>query len=396
MTRILIVTSEYEPFFASGVNRIRFFKRFLEQQGHFVAILSTVTAAQGLKSNQTFDSDNNIYRAFTLSLLMRRLLSSRRLPIYPSLAKTGKYATWIPFAVNKGKKLVKELEIDVVFTSFPDFASVDVAEKIARSTGKRLITDFRDPPYWIYDAVKSNKKTKVCQPIVERAVSLSQEIITCTEDSTQSLKDYYHFNTNTTVIGNGFDREVINQIKTQDLKSSNTFELVHIGSFYNEGRDIKPIVRSIEKNCKYTDKQIKLRLIGDIPDLGTQNYLKNTAKSFQVSIEPPVSMEEALTIAKNSDALLLLQGSRFDRQIPTKAYEYLALNRPIWSVVGADGATKKLLDTYSDNVVYSDYNDESHIETEFTQLLNFQVNERNCDELSRQSQIEKILSLVSN
>lgn len=396
MTRILIVTSEYEPFSASGVNRIRFFKRFLEQQGHFVAILSTVTAAQGLKSNQTFDSDNNIYRAFTLSLLVRRLLSSRRLPIYPSLAKTGKYATWIPFAVNKGKNLVKKLDIDIVFTSFPDFASVDVADKIARSTGKKLITDFRDPPYWIYDDVKANKKTKVCQSIVERAVSLSHEIITCTEDSTQSLQGYYQFNTNTTVIGNGYDREIINQIQSHDPKLSNTFELVHIGSFYNEGRDIKPVVRSIEKNCKYTDKKIKLRLIGDIPDLSTQNYLKNTAKSFEVSIEPPVPMEDALTIAKNANALLLLQGSRFDRQIPTKAYEYLALNRPIWSVVGADGATKKLLDKYSDNVVYSDYNDDNHIETEFLQLLNFQVTERNCDELSRQVQIEQIRSLVGD
>lgn len=69
--------------------------------------------------------------AFALSLLQRRLLSSRRLPIYPTLAKTGKYATWIPFAVKKGKNLVKQLDIDLVFTSFPDFASVDVAEKIA-------------------------------------------------------------------------------------------------------------------------------------------------------------------------------------------------------------------------------------------------------------------------
>lgn len=395
MARILIVTSEYEPFSASGVNRIRFFKKFLEQHGHFVAVLSTNTSAQGLKSDQSLDKENNIYRAFTLSLLMRRLLSSRRFPIYPLLANTGKYASWIPFAAHKGISLVKKLNIEIVFTSFPDFASVDVAEKIARSTGKKLITDFRDPPYWIYDKVTASKKTKVCQHIVERAVSLSHDIITCTEDSTQSLKYYYHFSANTTVIGNGFDREIINQIKHRNTELNDTFELIHIGSFYDEGRDIKPIVRAIEANCQHTNKKIILRLIGDIPDLNTQNYLNNTAKSFKVSIEAPVPMLEALTIAKNADALLLLQGSRFDRQIPTKVYEYLALNRPIWSVVGAGGATKKLLDRYCDNVVYSDYNDESHIVNEFTKLLNFQATERNCDELSRQAQIEQILSLVS-
>jgi glycosyltransferase involved in cell wall biosynthesis len=394
MARILIVATEYEPFSASGVNRIIFFKKILELHGHFVAILSTVTAGQGLKANALFDTENNIYRAFTLSLLQRRLLSSKRLPIYPALAKTGKYATWIPFAVKKGKSLVKQLNIDLVFTSFPDFASVDVAEKIARLTETKLITDFRDPPYWIYDEVIVNKKTKACQQIIERAIALSHEIITCTEDSSQSLKDYYQFNTNTTVLANGFDRDIINQIINKKSKSSNAFELIHIGSFYDEGRDIKPVVRAIEESCKYTDKKIKLRLIGDIPDLATQKYLSNTAKSFTVSIEPPVPMIEALTIAKNSDALLLIQGGRFDRQIPTKIYEYLALNRPIWSVVGVDGATKKLLDIYSDNIVYSDYNNENHIMSEFTKLLNFHVTERNFDELSRQAQVEKLLALI--
>jgi len=395
MARILIVASEFEPFQASGVNRISFFKRYLEQQGHFAAVLSTVNSAIGLQENIAFDNENNIYRAFSLSLLMRRLLSSRKVPIYPTLAKTGKYATWIPFAVHKGKSLVRELNIDIIFTSFPDFASVDVAEKIARLTGKKLITDFRDPPFWIYDVAKANKKTKACQQIVERAISLSHEIITCTEDSTQSLKNYYHFNANTTVISNGFDREIINQIKASNSELNNVFELIHIGSFYDEGRDIKPIVRAIEENCKQTNKKIILRLIGDIPDLTTQNYLKNTAKSFEVSIEPPVPMLEALAIAKNADALLLLQGSRFDRQIPTKVYEYLALNRPIWSVVGADGATKKLLDKYCDNVVYSDYNDQDLIVSEFSKLLGFKVTEHSFDELSRQAQVEQMLLLVS-
>lgn len=394
MASILIVSSEYEPFNASGVNRVRFFKKILEQHGHFVAILTTKATAQGLKSNPLFDSENNIYRALALSLLQRRLLSSRRLPIYPTLAKTGKYATWIPFAVKKGKKLVKELKIDLILTSFPDFASVDVAEKIARLTKIKLITDFRDPPYWIYDKLEISLKTKICQEIIERAVAFSDEIITCTNDSSRSLKDYYQFNKNTTVIANGYDLEIIKQIKDKKSKSNVAFEIVHIGSFYDEGRDIKPIVRAIEEHCKQTGKKVKLRLIGDIPDLVTQKYLTNTAKSFNVSIEPPVPMLDALTIAKNADALLLLQGSRFDRQIPTKVYEYLALCRPIWSVVGAQGATRILLQEYSENVVYSNYDNQQHINDGFIRLLEFRAKTCSYETLCRQIQTEKLLTLI--
>ncbi|MDT0603802.1 hypothetical protein [Thalassotalea castellviae] len=396
MARILFVTSEYEPFQASGVNRIKFFKKSLEQRGHIVIVLTTCTSAQGLKRDRYKDHRDNIYRAVSLSLLGRRLLSSRRLPIYPTISRTGKYSVWIPFAILKGQSLVNKFNIDTIITSFPDFASLNVAEKVATKAQCRLITDFRDPPFWIYDQIsKVDRKIKKCQEIVHYALKRSSDVITCTEYSAAALSDYYNLNYNNVVIANGYDQDIIDKIPSKVTLHKNYFELIHIGSFYDEGRDIRPVVKALEQFIKSTEAplKLKLRLIGDKPDRDTLNYLERFARSFEVIVEPPVPITEALTIAKSSDALLLLQGSRFDRQIPTKVYEYLALNRPIWSVVGAKGETRKLLENYPDNVVYSNYDCELDILNGVGDLLKIQAKTVNCDNLSRQAQIEQLTRL---
>ncbi|MGB0936506.1 MAG: hypothetical protein ACPGTQ_03560 [Colwellia sp.] len=394
MARILIVASEYEPFQSSGINRVKFIKSALEDMGHFVAVLTTNANAQGLKSEKMIDQTHNIYRVFGLSLFCRRILSSRRLPIYQSLAKTGKYAAWIPFAERKGIKLVRDLDIDTVFTSFPDFASLDVAKRVSKATGQRLIIDFRDPPFWIYDVINTgNKQIEKCQRIVKEAIEASSFIITCTEQSFKALRHYYKFSVTNIIIANGFDAEIIDRIPSNRPVEQSYFEIIHIGSFYDKGRDMKPVISAIEENQQYTDKKIRLRLIGDKPDKATLNFIEQHAKNFEVSIEPAVAMIDALTISKNADVLLLLQGDRFDRQIPTKVYEYLALNRPIWAVTGRNGETKKLLDAYSENVIYSDYNNEKHIKKQFCKLFKFQAQIVDCEELSRQSQIKRLMDL---
>lgn len=394
MARVLIVTSEYEPLTSSGIHRISFFKRALEQQGHFVAVLTTNASAQGVVSDKSYDKTHNIYRAFTLNKLSLRLLSSKKLPIYPTLARTGKYDVWLPFAIKKGKILVHKLNIDVVFTSFPDLASLFVAQRIAKLTATKLISDFRDPPYWIYDQVTVNKKIRFRQSIVEQTIKQSCQVIVCTQDSKDSLSSYYNIAQHIEIIANGYDAEVIATLPELRPREDEYAEIVHIGSFYDEGRDIKPIIRALEEHAVYANKKIKLRLIGDVPAKHTIAIIRGIAKSISVLIEPPVKMQEALAIAKQADALLLLQGERFDRQIPTKAYEYLALNRPIWAVVGNKGETRKLLESYSANVVFSTYSNATDINNGASNIFNLNATTKDVIAVSRQSQSNKLATLI--
>jgi hypothetical protein len=62
-----------------------------------------------------------------------------------------------------------------------------------------------------------------------------------------------------------------------------------------------------------------------------------------VFLPPPISYRDALIEQAAADALLLFQGSEFDRQIPAKLYEYLRIGRPIFALVGDQGDTANVL-----------------------------------------------------
>jgi hypothetical protein len=62
-----------------------------------------------------------------------------------------------------------------------------------------------------------------------------------------------------------------------------------------------------------------------------------------VSLQPRISYEEALNEMKSADGLLLFQGPACNLQIPAKAYEYLAVRKPVFGLVDPHGETCRLL-----------------------------------------------------
>jgi glycosyltransferase involved in cell wall biosynthesis len=62
-----------------------------------------------------------------------------------------------------------------------------------------------------------------------------------------------------------------------------------------------------------------------------------------VSLEPRIPYAEALREMISADGLLLFQGPDCNRQIPAKAYEYLALGKPVLGLVDPEGDTHALL-----------------------------------------------------
>ncbi|GAA5135549.1 hypothetical protein [Thalassotalea piscium] len=391
MANILIISSEFLPMQSSGINRISFMKRFLESQGHHISVLTTSSEAQGIVRNTQFDTSNNIFRAYSLSKLHRRLLSSRKLPIYPKFAYTGKYATWQFSAITKGKKLVKELGIDCIFVSFPDFASMDVATRIAKATSTRLDIDFRDPPYWFFSEPVNSASLTTCKSIVNNAIATCKNIYTSTEQSKNILTSYYNITQETTVIGNGYDKDIIDNLPPRYKPHRDHIEIVHIGSFYPEGRDIMPLIKELETVSAAENTKFILRLIGDPPSQKAIHQFAHIAETITISIEDPLPAKKALIEANNADILLLIQGPTFNKQIPAKAYEYIALNNTILAIVGLNGATQKLLEQYPENVNIADYEEKKSIRETILRAVTHRPKIIDTNNLSRQEQV-KLLS----
>ncbi|MGH6610992.1 MAG: glycosyltransferase, partial [Burkholderiaceae bacterium] len=62
-----------------------------------------------------------------------------------------------------------------------------------------------------------------------------------------------------------------------------------------------------------------------------------------VVVEGRVSHSEAIDEMRKADGLLLFQGAQCNRQIPAKAYEYLAARRPIIGLLDDAGDTRQLV-----------------------------------------------------
>lgn len=388
MANILIISSEFLPMQSSGINRISFIKRFLQSQGHNISVLTTSSEAQDVVSDTQFDNSNNIFRAYSLSKLHRRLLSSRKFPIYPKFAFTGKYATWQFSAITKGKKLVKKLDIDCIFVSFPDFASMDVATQIAKASSTRLDIDFRDPPYWFFSEPNDSACLTTCKNIVNEAIVTCRNIYTSTEQSKITLKSYYNITQEITVIGNGYDKTIIDNLPLRSKPNREHIEIVHIGSFYPEGRDIMPLINELELLAITQQKHFTLRLIGDPPSQKAIHQFTHIAKTITISIEEPLPAKEALIEANNADILLLIQGPTFNKQIPAKTYEYIALNNTVLAIVGLNGATQKLLEQYPENVNIADYEEKKSIREAILRAFTHQPKIINTNNLSRQEQVK--------
>ena len=392
--RILIVASEYDPFNSSGIIRIKAFRKVLMNAGYHVFVLAADASVYGLSSDKEIDAKRRIVRARGLPHSMGRVLKTRYLPIDRWLGQPDSYYHWLPHAKRVGLQLIDKEQIDTIFCSFPNYSALQVGHYLASKKDLALSVDFRDPPPFLIDTnyVACPKEAVIIRNCLMRA----NAVTAATENTKREIVDHYGLDAQASVIANGYDEELVNALPAHDPQPSDVFQVMHIGSFYSVGRDIVRVVRALEgfQRHKRPERKLVLRLIGDEPWQEEMTRSREIARHIELICEPPCSNHEALRRAKAADALLLLQGDLFDRQIPAKTYEYLALSRPIWAVVGNEGATRKFLELYPENVIFSDYCDPEKIRASVHDLLNLESVEIDVSELSRQVESTKLLSVI--
>jgi hypothetical protein len=115
---------------------------------------------------------------------------------------------------------------------------------------------------------------------------------------------------------------------------------------YPDGRNPVPFFTALArlKNSRRIsgdDLRIVLRASG--AEAAYAHEISRLGLDDLVTLAPPISNRDALIEQANADGLLLFQGSRFDRQIPAKLYEYLRIGRPIFALVGDQGDTAAVL-----------------------------------------------------
>tara|TARA_B100000949_G_C14183861_1_gene408701 strand:- start:20 stop:985 length:966 start_codon:yes stop_codon:yes gene_type:complete len=258
--------------------------------------------------------------------------------------------TWIPCALVKGKKLLKQYKPDVVWSSSPIPSTHYIAQKLSSEGNIPWVADYRDPFHYMNGSA-GKRLDKLHRKIDSQTLKKASKLTF----ATQQVRDLYCkeygelVSEKSIVIENGFDESNFKKLAELPAMESpfspNKFSLYYSGVLYAHGRDPKPIFSALallQREGKIKEENFELIFQGAGDGQDFHHALNELGIVNLVKFIPPVPFINALSNMMQCSALLLIQDERFNKQIPGKLYEYLRTQKPLLVKSPTGSATQTL------------------------------------------------------
>lgn len=264
---------------------------------------------------------------------------------------------WIIPAVIRGRRLVRRHDIDVIFATGSPWSGLITGYLISRLTGKPLIADFRDP--WMNNPFHQSKgrlldnwASRLEKKVVQHArwVSLNTDAL-----HEEFLQRYPQLDPKRFVVmPNGFDRNDFTGFESkpdstgESEKPDGWITLMHAGFLYGP-RDPKSLllaIRAANQADVNAARKIRFVQIGQVSlSYAVEQEFADLLEEGSLVLEPQMPYQACLERMAGADVLVNVQpGTK--TQVPSKLYDYLALNRPILNITPADGALGHMVKRY--------------------------------------------------
>lgn len=387
----------------SGHLRTLGFARYLPEFGWEPVVLTAAVGAYprvNFANNTLVPSVCEVHRSFALDTGRHLAIRGKYLGY---LAAPDRWISWWPFAVRNGLHLIHHRRFDAIWSTYPIMTAHGIARTLSRRTRLPWIADFRDP---VASSVSSlNRTAAACQMRCERRVmSHANRIVCTTPGAMRAYSERYpevRSSGRLAVIQNGYDEADFASVGVPEPRRTTALVLLHSGLLYPDGRDPSAFFAALarlRRAGKAGPEQICVVLRASGCESRYQHQIDKLGIADIVTLAPPIGNREALVEQSSADALLLFQGSRFDRQIPAKLYEYLRIGKPIFALVGSNGDTAGLLHEAGGAEVVG-LDDEEEIALGLVRLINglAGVNARACGSrpnVARWSRRQRALELA--
>jgi len=254
---------------------------------------------------------------------------------------------WYPFAVKEGLRIIKNENIDVIYSSSPPNTCHLVARELHRKTGIPWISDFKDlwtdyphlHPTPLHRNIMRNWEKKI--------LNESNQVITVNSGITDYfLKQYPQFTEKIDTLVHGVDPDEYVDISPN---FSPQFTIIHTGSFF-EPRQIPDYFLKALKDWLVEnpslENQINVVFAGSLNSRHHELIIKLGLTSI-IQERKSLPRKEAIQLQCKADLLLLLVGKGKGSQhvVPAKTWEYLASGRPILCMA-PEGVTRDLVNKY--------------------------------------------------
>ena len=288
-----------------------------------------------------------VHRPFALDTRRHLSLFGR----YPwSLAVPDRWWTWWLPGVLCGLRIVRKRRPAVLFSTYPISTAHLIGRTLHRLTGIPWIAEFRDP---MTDEIHHRQRlVRSVNRWLERVAV--EECAAAVYVTPSARADYARRYPRVTaskllVIPNGYDEAAfagLDSARHRLPSADRPLVLVHSGLLYPEERDPRPFLaalRALKARQEISAGTLRVVLRATGYDEYYRRLIDEHGLADIVRLEPPVPYRDAIREMTAADGLLLFQASSVNLQIPAKAYEYLAAERPIFAMTDPTGDTATFL-----------------------------------------------------
>ncbi len=249
---------------------------------------------------------------------------------------------WIKPSVRFLRAYIAEHNIETIITTGPPHSLHLIGKRLRQDLQIKWIADFRDPWTTIgyHDKLKLTKRSFQKHKLLEKQVLQAADHIVVTSFTTE--KEFKQITDKPiAVITNGYDIEM-----TSEVPLDTKFTISHIGSLLS-GRNPENLWKALfeltEENKGFAE-MFQLQLVGAISD-DVLDSIEGVGLSSFLSIKGYVSHEEAISLQKSSQVLLLVEIDSEETKciIPGKLFEYMVSGRPIFALGPKNADISKLI-----------------------------------------------------
>jgi glycosyltransferase involved in cell wall biosynthesis len=341
---------------SSGVLRTLKYIRYLDELGWRVTVISPAVSAYEVTDpalEAQLPSSCRVERTPYLNTKRNLSLFGR----YPALlAVPDRWLGWLPWGVAAGRKISEIDPFDVIYSTSPHATAHLIGWRIARTSRRPWVTDFRDP--WFEEPPEPGAPTgpvfrTIDRWLERRVIERCTHVVTSTTQLRDLLRERYPQlpPAKVTAILNGYDEADFARLPPPGAGNSDRLLIVHAGSINPEFRDPRPLLRALRIAADRSSidiARVRLRFLGG-GEFGESATMRETLAACgvggAVEFVGRVTYDEALREFGRADVLLLLQASEDTiNLVPAKLYEYLRAQKPVLALV-RPGAAAEILAT---------------------------------------------------
>lgn len=335
---------------SSGIQRTLRFAQHLPAAGWQPIVLTTHPRAYekvSLDLMPDVPPDVQVHRAQAFDTARHFSIGGRYVG---AMARPDRWISWRFDAVRVGLSLIRRYRPAAIWSTYPIATAHVIGAELHRRTGVPWIADFRDP--MAQDGYPADPKLWRSFSDVERTAMNHAAVTTFTTPGAARMyrNRYPGAAARIEVLENGYDEESFKFAEAQLVDRAplnpGRLTLLHSGIVYPSERDPTHLFEAIARLATagyLTANNFALRMRAPVHEDLLRRMAQERGITALVEVLPPVGYREALAEMLRADALLVLQASNCNDQIPAKVYEYLRSGRPTLCLSDPIGDTAGVL-----------------------------------------------------